>query len=142
MSNLINKFQEETLRFYLKFGSLIFLPFAILFGANLSSAYTPAMSPIIPYNPSNLSDFGALINTIINFVTTFVGVVAILYLILAGFNYIMAGGNAKKAAAAKDGIINAILGIVIVIIAWILVQLVMNNLLQVKQSWIDPDATP
>ncbi|MEI6222194.1 MAG: hypothetical protein WCP97_05510 [bacterium] len=125
------KLNELSLKAYFKVGSFILLPVA----AVLSSSQAFAQStPVIPWNPTNIGDFGTLVNIVINFVTAFVGVLAVLYLILSGFNYVMAGGNAKKVAAAKAGITNAVIGVAVVVISYIIVRLVLVDLLNVKQS--------
>ena len=132
MTNFLKKVNEFSLRMYFKFGPKLLIP-VVLLGASEASAQA-WNTPIVPWNPTNISDFGALVNQIINFITAFVGVVAVIYLIWAGFNYIMAQGNAKKVGAAKEAITNAVMGIIIVVIAYLIVQLVLVNLLNIKQS--------
>lgn len=135
MNTLPQKFNTLALTVYCKFGQKVLLPIVLLFGAQASAQTWN--TPIVPWNPTDISDFGTLVNQIINFVAAFVGVVAVLYLIMSGFNYIMSQGNAKKVAAAKNAMMNAIIGIVIVIIAYIIVRLVLVDLLNIKQraSW-------
>ena len=56
--------------------------------------------------------------------------IAVLLLIVAGIKYITAGGDEAKAGEAKKGIINALIGIVIVVAAVFIIGIaaVENNL--------------
>lgn len=62
---------------------------------------------------------------IAQFLLGLAGAIAVLYLIWAGIQYIT--GGAKGASAAKDSIVNAIIGIVVIILAWVIVQTIVNN---------------
>lgn len=65
-------------------------------------------------------------------VTTYVfvlaGVIAFFYLIISGFTYLTAGGNADNAKKGQTGMINAILGIVIIFLAYAIVRAVVSFL--------------
>lgn len=69
---------------------------------------------------------GDIITKIIGLVLVVAGLVAFLYLVMAGFQYLTAGGDAAKATTARQGIINAIIGILIIVIAFVLVSYVGN----------------
>ncbi len=49
-----------------------------------------------------------------------------IYLIVAGIQYITSGGNATKAMVARTAIINAIIGIILVILAFSITQWIKN----------------
>jgi len=55
---------------------------------------------------------------IINVVSLVAGILAVLYLIYAGIIYITAGGNPDQAKKGQQGIINAVIGIVIIVLAY------------------------
>lgn len=65
---------------------------------------------------------GRLASDIIPVILTIVGVLAVLYLIYSGILYITAGGNADRVKAARTGIINAIIGIIVVMAAFFIVR--------------------
>lgn len=67
-----------------------------------------------------------LIAFIIQLALLLVGSVAILFLIWGGFRYITAGGNPDAVKKARATITNAIIGLVVVILAWVLVYAVVN----------------
>ena len=50
--------------------------------------------------------------------TWIAGIAAVFYLLLSGFQYITAGGDGDKAAKARAGIVNAIIGIVVLMAAF------------------------
>lgn len=69
-------------------------------------------------NPIKNNNFNSVVGTLIGVVLTVAGLVAFIYLIIAGFQYITAGGDAAKATAARQAIINAIIGVIVIVIAW------------------------
>ena len=69
----------------------------------------------------NLSQY---IQSIINAVLLLAGVVAVIYLIIGGYKYITASGNAESVAEAKTTIFNAIIGLVIIFAAYVIVDFV------------------
>jgi hypothetical protein len=77
--------------------------------------------------PSGTITFTKIVGNLYNKTFAIFGVIAgslaVLYLIWAGIQYIQAGGDASKAKAARTSIINAIIGIVIVIAAFALVRI-------------------
>jgi|GEM_PF-2037834 len=105
--------------------------FGMIFATNVALAQS---SIFIPSAPTSMTSFNQVLQRVVTFAAGFVGVIAVLYLIMSGFNYIMAGGNAKKVQAATQGIQNAIIGIVIVVIAVLLVNYVLYNLLDVNAT--------
>ncbi len=73
------------------------------------------------------NDVEGLITTIINIFSWVVGVIAVIMIIVGGFRYISSGGDSNKITAAKNTIIYAIIGLVIVALAQIFVQFVLNK---------------
>ena len=50
--------------------------------------------------------------------------IAVLFLIIGGFWYITSAGNEETAEKGKGTVINAIIGIVIIVLSYIIVQVV------------------
>lgn len=71
-------------------------------------------------------DLQSVIMQVINYVLTFVGVIALAYLIYGGFRYITSGGNETNVEEAKSIIINAIIGIVVIGVSAALVNFVVG----------------
>src|SRR6185369_1893576 len=60
-----------------------------------------------------------LITTIINIMLLFSGIVAVFFTIIGGYQYISAGGNAEQAEKGKTTVINAIIGVVVIILSYV-----------------------
>jgi len=60
---------------------------------------------------------------ILNTLTLIAGTAAVLFLIWYGIQYIMAGGSPDKAKAARAGIVNAVIGIIIIAAAYGIIRL-------------------
>jgi cytochrome bd-type quinol oxidase subunit 2 len=70
---------------------------------------------------------GKLIRTIINVLSVIIGAIAVIMIIIGGFRYIVSAGNAEQAKSARNTILYAIIGLVIVALAQIIVHFVLNN---------------
>ena len=68
-----------------------------------------------------------LIKNILNVFSWVVGIAAVIMIIIAGFRYIVSGGESGGVTGAKNAILFAIVGIVIVAIAQIIVQFVLTK---------------
>ena len=67
--------------------------------------------------------------TIINFVLLIVGTIAVLFLIIGGFRYVISAGNTDQKEKAQKTITYSIIGIVIVLLAFVIVMTINNILL-------------
>jgi len=71
-----------------------------------------------------------IITTGINIFSVIVGIVAVVMIIVGGFKYITSGGDSSNVTSAKNTIIQAVIGLVIVAFAQFLVQFVLNRVTQ------------
>ncbi len=62
--------------------------------------------------------FNQTVANIINTVLFIAGILATIYLVYSGIQYITANGEPAKATAARTGIINAIIGIIVILVAF------------------------
>ncbi len=60
---------------------------------------------------------------VINIIFLIAGVLAVIYLLWSGIQYITAGGNADKVKAARQGIINAVIGVVVIMAAFFIIRI-------------------
>jgi len=75
--------------------------------------------------PSLAGDtLGEVINKFLPYVFAAAGALLFIYLIAGGFSYMTSGGDPKKTSAAQSQLTNAIIGIIVVLLAFILVQIV------------------
>ena len=70
------------------------------------------------------TDANALIKNVINWLLGIAFGVAVLFLIIGGFWYITSAGNEETAEKGKSTAINAIIGIVIIILSYVIVNVV------------------
>jgi hypothetical protein len=68
-----------------------------------------------------------LIRKIVNVISAIVGVVAVIMIVVGGFKYITSGGDSNNVSGAKNTIIYAIIGLVIVALAQLIVHFVLNQ---------------
>ena len=68
-----------------------------------------------------------LIVKIINIFSIIVGVIAVIMIIVGGLKYITSGGESSNVSGAKNTIIYAIVGLVIVALAQFIVRFVLTN---------------
>jgi hypothetical protein len=119
-------------------------------GASLALAFIPAAAPVAVYAATDIEGSlcsGAeldvsgtatcgtegttrvqgIIESIINIFSIIVGVVAVIMIIYGGFQYISSGGDSSKIGTAKNTIIYAVIGLVIVALAQFVVRFVLEK---------------
>lgn len=72
-------------------------------------------------------DEQSLITTVINFLSLVVGVVAVIMIIIGGFKYITSGGDSGNVTGAKNTILYALIGIIIVVLAQVIIRFVIGQ---------------
>lgn len=77
----------------------------------------------------------------INIALGLVGILASIYILYSGFRWMRAGGNEQEIKAAKDGLKNAIIGLVIIFLAYIIVNYVVTAVIQVISPAPPPPVT-
>lgn len=65
-------------------------------------------------------------DAIVGTVFVIAGAITILFILISGIKYITSQGDAGKVAQAKDGILYGIAGLIIISLAFAIVQLVIN----------------
>lgn len=76
---------------------------------------------------SNGTDLKAIASKIVNLLSVIVGIVAVIMIIVGGFRYITSGGESGNVSGAKNTLIYAIVGLVIVALAQFIVHFVLQN---------------
>ncbi|MEK7561345.1 MAG: pilin [Patescibacteria group bacterium] len=71
--------------------------------------------------------FQEILANIINIFSLIVGVVAVIMIIFGGFKYITSAGNQESVKTAKQTLIYALIGLIIVALAQIIVKFVLNT---------------
>lgn len=122
--------------------------FAVM--ATLAVVVAPVVAPMAVYAEANISDnlkagsnldpTGAntdissgsagvtnLISSIVNIFSLIVGMVSVVMIIFGGFRYITSGGDSGKVTSAKNTIIYAVIGLVIVVLAQVIVKFILDK---------------
>ena len=68
------------------------------------------------------------VTDIIGFVMLLIGLVSLLMIVIQGMRYALSRGNPEKVAQAKNGIIYSLVGVVISVTSWSMVQFVLGKL--------------
>jgi hypothetical protein len=73
-------------------------------------------------------DLMSVIGRIIQIAFALAGLVATFYLIMGGYNYITSGGDPEAAEGAKVMITNAIIGMVVILVSYLIVDFILVQL--------------
>ncbi len=96
-------------------------------GSNLTITSDPSVNSCAN-GPNGLDTVNSILRHIINVISAIVGVVAVIMIIVGGFRYITSGGNDTSVTSAKNTILYAIIGLIIVAFAQIIVHFVLSKL--------------
>ena len=80
--------------------------------------------------PKNIFGTGGVFNTIANTALFIIGAISVLMLIYGGIRYTMSGGDSKAVEGAKNTILYAIIGVVIAVLAYAIVNFVLTTLIK------------
>lgn len=89
-------------------------------------------------NGGNLTD---IVKTIVNVLSVMVGLTAVIMIVVAGFKYITSGGDSGKVTSAKNALVYALVGLVIVALAQFMVRVVLKQADTVTNSRLHTVAT-
>lgn len=88
-------------------------------------------------NFANIYDF---LRFIVRVLLSVAAIIAVIFLVIGGIRYVASAGNADAVEAAKSTILYAVIGLVIIILAWFIV-LATTNLIGTKTK-NDPATNP
>ena len=71
-----------------------------------------------------------IVSYVINIFSIIVGIIAVIMIIVGGLKYITSGGDSNKVTSAKNSIVYAIIGLIIVALAQIIVKFVLAKATQ------------
>lgn len=72
--------------------------------------------------------FSQLLLDFIQLLLLFAGPLAVLFVVISGFYYITAGGNEEQAEKGKKGLVNAVIGIIIILLSYTIVTAIQNTI--------------
>lgn len=77
--------------------------------------------------PTDLTGDSGIFKTIVNVILFVVGAVAVIMIIIGGVRYVVSGGDQNNVKAAKDTILYAVIGLIIAILAYAVVNFIVLN---------------
>jgi len=94
-----------------------------------------SQSPVCSKNSASKNNDGNdnvvldTINKVINILAVLAGVVAVIMIMIAGFTYVTAGGNAEDTKKARGRIIYAAVGLAVIALSWAIVRFITSKIL-------------
>lgn len=79
------------------------------------------------------SDLRQTIANIINVALGFLGIIAVIIVLVGGFKYMVAGGDEQKTKDARGWIISGIIGLAIILSGWAITSFVIGQLIEATQ---------
>ncbi len=98
-------------------------------GGGGSGATGQAKTGVDNVNPGAETDLNKMISTILNVVFGVVGIVAVIMIIIGGISYTTSQGDSQKTQKAKNTIMYGLIGLVVVLLAFAIVNFVLNGLM-------------
>ncbi|MBX4197630.1 pilin [Candidatus Saccharibacteria bacterium] len=95
-------------------------------GSNLEFTENPGECNVAGTDAT--SQINNIVHTIVNLLSAVVGIVAVIMIIVGGFRYITSGGNDTSVTSAKNTILYAIIGLVVVALAQLIVRFTLSKL--------------
>jgi hypothetical protein len=73
-------------------------------------------------------NFSSLVKTVVNTMLFILGAIAVIMIVIGGIRYTLSGGDASNTKAAKDTILYAVIGLVVAVMAYAIVNFVIGAL--------------
>lgn len=109
------------------------MPWLLALFSTLSPRVLAAAQEITPVGDANVANIPSpvtILNTIyqnaFGIISLLVGILAVLYVVYAGIQYILSAGSPDKIKTARATLINAVIGIIIVVAAYFFIKLAIS----------------
>ncbi len=67
-------------------------------------------------------------NVIVDLLLPIAGIIAVLFIIIGGYQYITSGGNEEQAESGKKTLQNAVIGLIIIILSYVIINVVITSI--------------
>jgi hypothetical protein len=105
------------------------LPAVAYASGEINTGLSQIRSPFISGGAiTSSTDLVQMIAEIIRLLLIISGAVAVLFVVVGGFWYLTSAGNEEQAEKGKNTVVNAIIGIVIIILAYVIINAVVGTL--------------
>jgi uncharacterized membrane protein len=93
-------------------------------------------------DPEGSSTLDSTISTVIDILSILVAVISVIMIIIAGFRYVTSGGDSTAISGAKNTIIYALVGLLIVALAQVLVRFTVDRATEAPKANVNPVQNP
>ncbi len=98
-------------------------------------------SPFTGDTVAGSSSLADLIKKIVDYFLFFAGMVAVVFIVVGGFWYVTSAGNEEQAEKGRTALINAIIGLIVVIMSFAIVTVISNLITKGPDQGNSPPAT-
>ena len=84
--------------------------------------------------PTELIGDNGVFSRLTNTILLIVGLISVIMLVYGGLRYILSGGDSKKVTDAKNTVLYAIIGLIISLLAFAIVNFVLNSVVGVTNN--------
>ena len=95
-------------------------------GGTTADGVTRVQEGVDKINAGNTKDLEGSIKTILSAVFVVIGIIAVVVIIIGAINFTLSQGDPGKVKKAKDTILYGIVGLVVALLAFAIVQFVLN----------------
>jgi hypothetical protein len=113
----------------------------------IASAYDPldgacaADSTSVLCQNRTKDDLGGTIKTIVNILLYILAAISVVFIILAGIYYTTSGGDSANVKKAKDTLLYSVVGLIVAILAYSIVNFVITNVTDTPTPTAPPSVT-
>ncbi len=101
----------------------------VVFAQQVQSGLSAVRSPFgLTGRFSSANDVPSLIEAIIYILLYIAAGLAVLFIIIGGYQYLTSAGNEEAAEKGKKTVINAVIGVVFIILAWVVVNVIVGTI--------------
>jgi prepilin signal peptidase PulO-like enzyme (type II secretory pathway) len=108
---------------------LVFMPAVALAQSAVSRGlHLPGLPNLFGNGLASDQTLPELIINIIELLLLFAGSIAVLFIIIGGFQYITSGGNEETAEKGRKTLVNAVIGMVVIILSYTIITVIQTTL--------------
>ena len=115
--------QDKAKKFVIVTGAGVVSLLPVAARADENQAVVEAVKP----DSAASGDLQTNVRNIINALLLLIGIVAVVMLIIGGFRYVVSSGNEKNTKAAQETILYAVIGIVVALLSFVIVNFVLGQ---------------
>lgn len=115
---------------------------AVLAVALLAAPFAAQAFSLVPCGtrttqPCKFIDLIILLVNLINFLLAASGVVAVYYVVMAGWEMVTSLGNTEKITKGKEGVKNAVVGFAMILLSFAFINLLVHGIFSTTCNWWD-----